>query len=334
MGRDGCQVQLPAEILDQIFQLLPSRDLRSVVQVCRFWREVGEAPGLWSWGVVCLARGNMSLLQEVLGARRTLLVRRLRVLDWEDMPEETVEVVVEHPGLRLLDLRGVGLSSATSSQLARLVTGLQEVWLGYSPLASSQAAAILAGVDGGSKLRRLKMSFTDLSTVEPGLLAGAVSWLEEVDLSSSQLTLQQTQAVLRAAASSRQLKKLDLAMNDSLPAVKPELLASAVLNLEEFSIGYSPVSCPQIEAIFSAISRGASLKVLKIGYNRMIQFPDERVELSKNMQGMINLLHTVKRKSFLSNVNVMLLDAAFYFGYYHISMDQEWYKIVKIDYFS
>ena len=130
MGRDGCQVQLPAEILDLIFQLLPSRDLRSVVQVCRFWRGVGEAPGLWSWGVVCLARGNMSLLQEVLAARRTLLVRRLRVLDWEDVPEETVRVVVEHPGLRLLDLRGVGLSSATSSHLARLVTGLQEVWLG------------------------------------------------------------------------------------------------------------------------------------------------------------------------------------------------------------
>ena len=60
MRRDGCQVQLPAEILDQIFQQLPSRDLRAVVQVCRFWREVGEAPGLWSWGVVCLARGNMS----------------------------------------------------------------------------------------------------------------------------------------------------------------------------------------------------------------------------------------------------------------------------------
>ena len=100
-------MQLPAEILDQIFQQLPSRDLRAVVQVCRFWREVGEAPGLWSWGVVCLARGNMSSLQEVPGARMMMLVRRLRVMDWEDMPEETVRVVVEHPGLRLLDLRGV-----------------------------------------------------------------------------------------------------------------------------------------------------------------------------------------------------------------------------------
>ena len=50
MGRANCQVHLPAEILDIIFQLLPARDLRAVVQVCRFWREVREAPGLWSCG--------------------------------------------------------------------------------------------------------------------------------------------------------------------------------------------------------------------------------------------------------------------------------------------
>ena len=331
MGRDEGQVHLPAEMLDLIFQLLPTRDLMVVVQVCSFWREVGEAPGLWSRGVICLARGNMSMLPEVLGARRMLLVRSLRVLDWEDMPEETVEVVVGHQGLKLLDLRGVGLSSVTSSQLARLVTGLQEVWLGYCPLASSQAEAILAGVVRGSKLSRLKLSFTDLSTVEPGLLARAVSGLEEVDLSSSQLTVQQTQAVLRAAGNSRQLKKLDLAMNDSLPDVKPELLASAVLNLEEFSIGYSPVSCPQIEAIFSSINGATSLKALRIGYNRIIKFPDLRIEMTNNMEGMINLLHTVKRKSFLADVDMILLNAAFYLGYYQISMDQEWYKIVKID---
>ena len=82
MGRDEGQVHLPAEMLDLIFQLLPTRDLMVVVQVCSFWREVGEAPGLWSRGVICLARGNMFMLPEVLGARRMLLVRSLRVLDW------------------------------------------------------------------------------------------------------------------------------------------------------------------------------------------------------------------------------------------------------------
>ena len=161
--------------------------------------------------------------------------------------------------------------------LARLVNGLQEVWTGYSPLASTQAEAILENMAGGSKLRKLAMCFTDLSSVEPGLLAWAVAGLEEVELSSSQLTLQQTQAVLSAAGSSSKLRKLDLAMNDSMSAVKPELLASAVLNLEDFSIGYSAVTSQQIEAIFSAISGATKLKVLKIGHNRIIEFPEKRV---------------------------------------------------------
>ena len=302
-----------------------------MLMVCSFWREVGEAPGLWAHRTVCLARGDMSSLPEVLGARRMLLVKRLRLLEWGDMPEETVRVVVEHPGLRLLDLRGLGLSSAAGGQLARLVTCLQEVWLGYSPLTPSQLEAIMTGVAGGGKLRKLKMFFTDMSTVEPGLLARAVAGLEEVELKSSQLTTEQTQAVLRAAGSSRQLKKLDMAMNKSMPGVSPELLASAVLNLEEFSIGYSVLTSQQIEAIFSAISGANSLKVLRIGYNRLSKCPDERVQWLTNIEKMINVLSQIKRKSFLADVDITVLDATFYMGYYQISKVNEWYKIVRID---
>ena len=272
-----CQVQLPAEILKLIFQLLPAWDLRVVVQVCSFWREVGEAPGLWAHRTVCLARGDMSSLPEVLGARRMLLVKRLRLLEWGDIPEETVRVVVEHPGLRLLELRGVSLS------------------------------------------------------VEPDLLARAVAGLEKVELRSSQLTTEQTQAVLRAAGSSRQLKKLDMAMNKSIPGVSPELLASAVLNLEEFSIGYSVLTSQQIEAIFSTISGANSLKVLRIGYNRLSKCPDERVQWLRNIEKMINVLSQIKRKSFLADVDITVLDATFYMGYYQISTNKEWYKIVRID---
>ena len=167
--------------------------------------------------------------------------------------------------------------------------------------------------------------------MEPELLARAVAGLQEVDLSSSHLTAQQTQAVIRAAGNSRQLKKLDLAMNDSLPAVKPELLASAVLNLEEISIGYSVVSAQQTKAVFSAISGATSLKVLRIGYNRLIKFPTERGKLIKDIENMTNVLANVKRKYFLVDVDISLLNAAFYLGYYQISMNNEWYKIVRID---
>ena len=41
---------LPVELLSKVFHLLPSRDLKAVVLVCRWWRELGEAPAFW----VCL----------------------------------------------------------------------------------------------------------------------------------------------------------------------------------------------------------------------------------------------------------------------------------------
>merc|ERR1719319_1663817 len=48
-------VVLPTEMMERVFRLLPPRDLKAVVLVCRRWRKVGEAPALWAW--VCLRVG-------------------------------------------------------------------------------------------------------------------------------------------------------------------------------------------------------------------------------------------------------------------------------------
>ena len=37
-----------AGVLSLVFRLLHRRDMRSVVLVCRLWREVGEAPTYWA----------------------------------------------------------------------------------------------------------------------------------------------------------------------------------------------------------------------------------------------------------------------------------------------
>ena len=40
---------LPNEILEKVFRMLPRRDLKRAVLVCRRWRDVGESPILWAW---------------------------------------------------------------------------------------------------------------------------------------------------------------------------------------------------------------------------------------------------------------------------------------------
>ena len=81
---------LPAEVLYLIFCLLPPRDLKSVVLVCRLWREVGEAPGLWAWVVLRLAMEDT----EVLGLRRLQAVRELRLRG--EVGGELLAAVVGH----------------------------------------------------------------------------------------------------------------------------------------------------------------------------------------------------------------------------------------------
>ena len=50
---------LPAEMLQKILQLLPPRDFKMAVLVCKWWRDVGEDPVLWSWAMVTVTENNL-----------------------------------------------------------------------------------------------------------------------------------------------------------------------------------------------------------------------------------------------------------------------------------
>ena len=52
------QADLPEEVLLKVFTYLPISDLKNVVQVCRFWKELGEYPLLWKWCPVMVNRKN------------------------------------------------------------------------------------------------------------------------------------------------------------------------------------------------------------------------------------------------------------------------------------
>ena len=56
-------------MLDKIFLLLPPRDLKTAVLVCRRWRNVGRSPRLWPWVTVTVTRENITTAYEVLRGR-------------------------------------------------------------------------------------------------------------------------------------------------------------------------------------------------------------------------------------------------------------------------
>ena len=86
-----------AGVLELVFRLLPLRDLKNVLLVCRLWRQDGEQV-LWAGGVLKVTAGNISSVVEALVDRRRLqAVRKISVV----MPEE---------GLRSVDMDWCDLS--------------------------------------------------------------------------------------------------------------------------------------------------------------------------------------------------------------------------------
>ena len=322
------------ELLDRIFQLLSPQDLMSVVQVCRLWREEGERPRLWTWRVVRLTRENLSTMPEVLATRRMMLVRTLKVQNWDCLSGELLEAVMRHPGLRRLDLRGANLSSLEPGLLARAVAGMEEVQMGYCPVSSQQAEAIFTAVAAQTKLRKLHLSYTDLSSMEPGLLARVVVSLPDVNIRSTELTNQQVEAILAAIGKDTRLKKLDLGENISLESMDPDLLAAAINMLEYVNIDYVWIRRLKLESLFTSFRQQTKLKTMKIGFNENKNFFG--VDTQKNVvnvQAKVKLtLAEVKRDTVLEAKSLRALNGAFCFGLYLISFEQDRFTIMNTNY--
>jgi hypothetical protein len=130
---------LPAEMLERIFRHLPPSSLKVVVLVCRRWREVGEAPGLWTWVVLRVTRETLSSMPEVLDSRRLAAVRRICV---EEASEELLEAVARHQGLRTAYLPSTVLTLVKPNLLAKALSKIEEVFVtcGRTPGSSRSPA--------------------------------------------------------------------------------------------------------------------------------------------------------------------------------------------------
>ena len=237
-----------------------------MVQVCWLWRQVGERPGLWTWGV---ARSTGESMAAVLGSRRMLLVRRLRLQGGLAGSRDLLEAVTR---LKKLEVTGAVLSSLSPRKLARTVSGLEEVQLSKTAVCRHQAEELFTAVTLETSLRKLYISQTVLSSLSPGQLAGAASCMVELSLPSTQLTSQQAEAILQAIGPLTRLKKLDLSDNKKLFwNTDPSLMAGAV-ELEEFIIRKTDSGSQRMSILLAAISRHTKLRKLDLDGNASLYF--------------------------------------------------------------
>merc|ERR1712129_670029 len=118
--------------------------------------------------------------------------------------------ITDNSKLKSWNLSYTDLSSIRTDLLAEAVTQLEEVNLAYAGLTPEQVEAIFAALDKPSQLRTLQMSGNNLSSVDPYVLAQAVTQLVEVELNDTQLAAQQVEAILAALKTPGKLKELQI----------------------------------------------------------------------------------------------------------------------------
>ena len=289
--------KLPVEMLLGIFELVSYKDLKNVVLVCRRWREIGETPRFWSSFPAKVKTRNMSVMSEMLSSRRMKQLKKLTIES--TLSEEVSHTIMNHPVLRefklseeeepqtiisvlnvicsrgykgtVLDMSENDMFDIDPELLAKVVTKLQKLEINCTELTLQQAAAIFTAVSEESTMIELDISDNDLSGVDPELLAKAVNNLTTLYIENTNLTLQQTEAILTAVSEGSKMIKLNIVENN-MSGVDPGLLAKAVANLETLDIGSTELTEPIISTtILSGVSKGSEVTQLNMSWNNLYE---------------------------------------------------------------
>ena len=213
-------------------------------------------------------------MPERLGCRRMRAVRELRVeTRWDvgfgpcgaEVSEEMLKAMARHPGLRVVVMSHVDLSLVDPGLLTSLVARLEEVGVDSTKFKRNQVEAIMTAILAeGRRVKKLNISWNNLSTVDPNLLARVLTGLQEVKMFMAELTVTQMEAILTAiCAEDCLVKKLDISYTN-LSSVDPGLLARAVNRLEEVKMSVTYLTTSQVEAVLRQSLVQTSLRKLKL----------------------------------------------------------------------
>ena len=277
---------LPTEMLLYIFEMLSYRDLKIAMLVCRRWREIGEIQQLWGSLPVIVNKRNISVMPEILSTRRMLGLNKLRIET--ELSEKVSQTIARHPGLRefelsqrndeqtiisvlnvicsregqgmILRLKNKNVSGVDAELLARAVIKLETLEFSNTQLTQQQIVAILTAVSDGRKMTKLDISFNDMSGIDKKLLAKTVTKMMKLNITDTNLTQQQAEAILTAVSEENVVSKLYIGFNN-LSGVDPGLMAKAFTNLKKLNVNRSELTHRQIVTILTAFCKGNTIHI-------------------------------------------------------------------------
>ena len=258
---------LPLEILEMIFQMLPICDLMAVVLVCKYWRDIGQRPCLWTSCTLKVdRRGELHKMQ--IGRLQHLQTLIVGGYWWETRElEELFRCAALLQKLKSVSvMRYVNISNVDPDVLATATTKLEELDINDSQLTHKQLETLLRNVS--DNLKRLFIGGTNLQSIDPETLSTALNKLEVVNLFDCLLTNQQTEELFAKMSGGTNLRKARLSYND-LSSIDPDICGTQVNNLEVMHLENTELTAPQVEKIFAKMNVSTNLKDLDISCNNL-----------------------------------------------------------------
>ena len=179
--------------------------------------------------------------------------------------------IVESGQLKLksLDICDNDLSSVSTQVLVDAISRLEGINLYNTKLTQDQLEGITKTVAECEvlKLNNIDLRYNNLSSLAPDILSLSAVRLKRISLEESQMTLDQSVALLTRISDSPDenlnLKQLEMGKND-LSQVPRDLIAQSILRLEDVSLKESQLTAEQIKSIFLAISDSKELRLSSI----------------------------------------------------------------------
>ena len=269
------------EVLKKVFEVLPRKDRKAGVMVNSLWRQVGEASAFWAWVQLPVVEDQDSRAR-VIDMLRCERLAGVEVIQIEAgaVSEELLQTMINHEGLKRIELNGAGgeLPAGLNPQrVVEALTGMEILFLGFDPLPTHLLIPLLTKVsEGGSNLKKLSLPYSNLADVPAALVASALTRMVRVYLYNTMLTSAQVAALLEAIDQGDSSIE-ELWLSYSLPwegSRTGPLNLKPLIKVEEVRLYSNFHTQQELVDFFAAMSDSMKLRKLVI---RALPWPAEEV---------------------------------------------------------
>lgn len=185
--------------------------------------------------------------------------------------------------LQCLKFSGISLREISEEDLGSVVTRLVEVDLSNTDLHPGQVYDIFQRLSqsNNSKIRKLNLSYNSLHTISPSHLATVVCSLRSWDWVSCHIRSEQMAAIVSEIADSPNIRLKSACFNENLSEVEKDVLARAVVRLENVKFFDNKFSSDQLNELFKAIVKKERISLKSLEFSHCDLFLSSRELLAQ-----------------------------------------------------